>query len=127
MWAGAFRRQAERAPARLGPGARSARQGGLSHCTADRAREQTVRTPFSALSRFVRPAPVSRARKPRRLRLGVEYLERRDVPAALSVSDVTVREGPTATGIRDPAGAASVGINGVRNIAFDNGPNDSHY
>ena len=39
----------------------------------------------------------------------------------------TVREGPTSTGILDPAGAASVGINGTRGITFDNGPTDAHY
>jgi sugar lactone lactonase YvrE len=58
----------------------------------------------------------------RRPRLAVEALEARDVPSALSVSDVTVREGPTATGILDPSGAAAVGINGIREIAFDNAP-----
>jgi hypothetical protein len=56
----------------------------------------------------------------------VESLERCDVPSGLSVTDVTVREGPTATGVLDPSGAASVGINGIRGIAFDNGPNDAH-
>ena len=49
------------------------------------------------------------------------------MPSALSVADVTVREGPTSTGILDPAGAASVGINGIRDITFDNGPTDAHY
>jgi sugar lactone lactonase YvrE len=63
----------------------------------------------------------------RRRHLYVEALERRDVPSALSVSDITVREGPTATGILDPTGAASVGISGIRDIAFDNGPSDPHY
>jgi sugar lactone lactonase YvrE len=68
------------------------------------------------------------APKPRpRCRLAVELLERRDVPSALSVSDVTVREGPTATGILDPSGAGSVGVNGIREITFDNGPSDPHY
>jgi sugar lactone lactonase YvrE len=60
-------------------------------------------------------------------RLFLEVLERRDVPSTLSVADVTVREGPTATGILDPAGAASVGIDGIRGIAFDNGSADAHY
>jgi sugar lactone lactonase YvrE len=49
------------------------------------------------------------------------------VPSTLSVGDVTVREGPTSTGILDPAGAASVGINGIRGITFDSGPTDAHY
>jgi hypothetical protein len=62
-----------------------------------------------------------------RHRLTCEVLERRDVPSALSVGDVTVREGPTSTGILDPSGAASVGINGIRGITFDNGPNDPHF
>jgi glucose/arabinose dehydrogenase len=57
----------------------------------------------------------------------VEQLERRDVPSALSVADVIVREGPTATGILDPIGAASVGLNGIRGITFDTGPTDAHY
>jgi hypothetical protein len=43
------------------------------------------------------------------LRRRLEMLEDRTVPAALSVADVTVREGPTATGILDPAGPARVG------------------
>ena len=60
-------------------------------------------------------------------RLDVEALEDRMVPSALSVADVSVREGPTSTGILDPAGAASVGINGIAGIAFDNGPTDAHY
>jgi sugar lactone lactonase YvrE len=63
----------------------------------------------------------------RRPWLCLEVLERRDVPSALSVSDVTVREGPTSTGILDPSGATSVGINGIRSIAFDNGPSDPHF
>jgi Calx-beta domain len=63
----------------------------------------------------------------RRPRLTVETFEDRVVPSSLSVSDVTVREGATVTGILDPAGAASVGINGIKGIAFDNGPTDAHY
>jgi hypothetical protein len=59
--------------------------------------------------------------------LELEVLERRDTPSSLSVNDVSVREGPTSTGILDPAGAASVGINGIRGITFDNGPTDAHY
>jgi hypothetical protein len=55
----------------------------------------------------------------RRLLPGVERLERRDVPSALSVADVTVREGPTSTDILDPSGAARVGINGMRDMAFN--------
>jgi hypothetical protein len=59
--------------------------------------------------------------------LRFETLEARDVPSALSVFDVTVREGPTPTGVLDPAGAASVGLSGTRGITFDNGPTDAHY
>jgi hypothetical protein len=66
-------------------------------------------------------------RKARRSQLCLEALESRDVPSALSVADVTVREGPTSTGILDPTGAANVGISGIRNIAFDNRPSDPHY
>jgi hypothetical protein len=57
----------------------------------------------------------------------MEVLERRDTPSSLSVNDISVREGPTSTGILDPTGAASVGINGIREITFDNGPSDPHY
>jgi sugar lactone lactonase YvrE len=66
-------------------------------------------------------------RKARRPQLCLEALERRDVPSTLSVADVTVREGPTATGILDPAGGAAVGLNGPREITFDNGPADAHH
>lgn len=62
-----------------------------------------------------------------RTRLAVETLEGRDVPSALAVSDVTVREGPTSAGVLDPAGAASVGLNGIRGITFDTNPADAHY
>src|SRR5262249_7878846 len=92
---------------------------------------------LSALSGFIglsqgrrcrRSSARSSVRRTRpRTRLYVEALEDRMVPSALSVADVTVREGPTATGILDPAGAASVGINGIRGITFDNGPTDAHY
>jgi WD40 repeat protein len=46
-------------------------------------------------------------------------LERRDVPSALSVADVSVREGPTSVGVLDPSGATNLGINGMRDIAFN--------
>jgi sugar lactone lactonase YvrE len=59
--------------------------------------------------------------------LYLECLEDRIVPSSLSVADVTAREGPTSTGILDPSGAASVGINGIRDMTFDNGPTDAHY
>jgi hypothetical protein len=65
--------------------------------------------------------------KPRRQTLTVEVFEDRSVPSALSVADVTVREGPALTGILDPSGAAAVGINGIKDITFDNGPSDAHY
>jgi sugar lactone lactonase YvrE len=51
--------------------------------------------------------------------LSIEALEDRRVPSTLSVADVTVREGPTATGILDPGGAANVGISGMRDMAFN--------
>jgi sugar lactone lactonase YvrE len=57
-----------------------------------------------------------------RQRPRLEVLEDRTVPSALSVTDVTVREGPTATGILDPSGGAAVGLNGPREITFDNAP-----
>jgi sugar lactone lactonase YvrE len=49
------------------------------------------------------------------------------VPSAVSVADVTVREGPTATGILDPSGAASVGISGIRDIVRASTPGHPHY
>jgi sugar lactone lactonase YvrE len=67
---------------------------------------------------------VGRRHAPRRLSL--EALEDRTVPSALSVADVAVREGPASVGILDPSGTASVGINGIRGITFDNGPSDPH-
>ena len=62
-----------------------------------------------------------------RSRLTVEALEPRDVPSALSVSDVAVREGPTATGVLDPTGAAAIGLSQFRNLTFDTNPADVHY
>jgi sugar lactone lactonase YvrE len=55
-------------------------------------------------------------------RLHVEALEDRRVPSSLSVADASVREGPTSTGILDPSGGAAVGLNGPREITFDNAP-----
>src|SRR5262249_24482126 len=103
------------------------------HCIADQVKEQTMNPLLSAMNRYFRRSHrdgdrirMSR-RKERRARPCLEALESRDVPSALSVAHVTVREGPTSTGILDPVGAASVGINGIRGIAFDNGPTDPHY
>jgi hypothetical protein len=59
--------------------------------------------------------------------LEVELLERRDTPSSLSVSDVTVREGPTSTGVLDSAGAAAVGLSSPRGLTFDTNPADAHY
>jgi hypothetical protein len=76
------------------------------------------------------PRPRHRREARRRLAprgLDLEVLEDRMVPSTLSVADVTVREGPTSTGILDPSGAASVGISGTRGITFDRGPTDAHY
>ncbi len=88
--------------------------------------------PLSAMGRYVRGSQSSRRNhtnplKNRRPRLVLEVLEDRTVPSALSVADVTVREGPTSTGILDPAGAAAVGLNGTRGITFDTRPTDAHY
>jgi hypothetical protein len=69
----------------------------------------------------------ARHRRRSRTRLAFELLEARDVPSALSVADVTVREGPTATGVLDPAGAAALGLSHVRDITFDNIPGTPHY
>ncbi len=55
----------------------------------------------------------------RRQPLCLEVLEDRTVPTAISVADVTVREGPTATGILDPSGATAIGISGLRDMAFN--------
>jgi sugar lactone lactonase YvrE len=63
----------------------------------------------------------------RRPRLTIETLDDRVVPSSLAVSDVTVREGPSPTGILDPVGAAAVGLNGVRGMTFDTRPSDAHY
>lgn len=63
----------------------------------------------------------------RRHRPSLEQLEDRTVPSTLSVSDVTVREGPTAMGILDPSGAASVGISGIRRIVRASTPGHPHY
>jgi len=58
-------------------------------------------------------------RNARRSRLCLEVLESRDVPSALSVADITVREGPTSLGVLDPSGAANLGISGLRDMAFN--------
>jgi hypothetical protein len=58
------------------------------------------------------------SKRTRRCPLAVERLEDRTVPSTLSISDVTVREGPTSLGILDPSGAANVGLSGTRGIAF---------
>src|SRR5579871_2547787 len=60
-------------------------------------------------------------------RLHMEALEDRTVPSALSITDVTVREGPASLGAIDPAGAATLGLADPRNIVFDNIPGSAHY
>jgi sugar lactone lactonase YvrE len=45
-------------------------------------------------------------------------LEDRCVPSTLSVSDVSVREGPTSLGVLDPGGPSRIGANGMRDMAF---------
>src|SRR5262245_55869255 len=102
-----------------------------AHCTADRVKEQTMNPLLSAMNRYFRWSHrdgdrMSR-RKTRRARPCVEALESRDVPSALSVADVTVREGPASLGAIDPAGAAALKLDHPRNIVFDNIPGSAHY
>src|SRR5262249_29992234 len=86
-------------------------------------KEQTLNPFMSALFRYIGLPKRNRSRKSsQRSRLNLDSLEDRTVPSALAVADVTVREGPTATGILDPAGGAAAGLNGPREIAFDNAP-----
>jgi sugar lactone lactonase YvrE len=59
--------------------------------------------------------------------LQVEVLEQRDVPSALSVADLSVREGTASLGAIDPAGAAALNLDHPRNIVFDNIPGSAHY
>ena len=80
-------------------------------------------SPRSWLPSWLSNRPVTTART----RLAVESLESRDVPSALAVSDVTVREGPTNTGVLDPAGAAALNLTGARDCKFDNVPGSPHY
>jgi hypothetical protein len=86
---------------------------------------------LSAMARYCHPSSRVSSRpahrRTRRTRLFLEALEDRMVPSSLSVADVTVREGPTSTGILDPAGAAALGLSGVRAITFDNMPGTPHY
>jgi sugar lactone lactonase YvrE len=49
------------------------------------------------------------------------------VPTAISVADVSLREGPTNLGAIDPAGASALGLAHPRNIVFDNMPGTAHY
>jgi streptogramin lyase len=53
-------------------------------------------------------------------------LERRDVPSVVSVTDVTVREGPASLGPLS-AGAAGLVPNGPRDIVFNNIPGHQNY
>jgi hypothetical protein len=52
-----------------------------------------------------------------RARPVLHILEDRVVPPAFPVADVTVRGGPTSTGILDPSGAGAVGINRMRDTS----------
>ncbi len=93
-------RQASPSPASTGPGARSARRLCLPHCTADRAREQTMNRLISTLSRYSRvvqrvlrqsAARASAGYTRRRPRLNLESLEERTVPSAtLSVANASI-------------------------------------
>jgi hypothetical protein len=80
---------------------------------------------LSAMTRYFRRSHRDRGRirmsrrKARRARPCLEALESRDVPSALSVADVTVREGPTSLGVLDPNGASNLGISGMRDMAFN--------
>jgi hypothetical protein len=85
-----------------------------------------------ALCDSPKSSPRSRHRREARRRLTpgclhLEALEDRTVPSALSVADVSVREGPALLGALDPAGATALGLAGPRMIAFDNIPGSSHY
>src|SRR5262249_46067743 len=98
------------------------------HCIADQVKEQTMNPLRSAMNRYFRRSHrdgdrirMSR-RKARRARPCLEALESRDVPSALSVADVTVREGPASLAAIDPAGAAALKLDHPRNIVFDNIP-----
>ena len=62
-----------------------------------------------------------------RCHLAVEVLEDRTVPSALSVADVTAREGPASLGAIDPAGSVALGLSHPRNIVFDDMPGSAHY
>ena len=57
-------------------------------------------SPRSWLRSWLPAQPCTPARRPR-TRLAAEPLEQRDVPSAISVSDVTAREGPAALGVLD--------------------------
>src|SRR5262249_45822111 len=95
----------------------------------DQVKEQTMNSLYSLLSWYTKRRPrrnqTQRNRPGRRLML--EPLERRDVPSAISVADVTVREGPAALGALDPAGAVALGLDHPRQIAFNNLPGHAHY
>jgi sugar lactone lactonase YvrE len=80
----------------------------------------------SVLSNFPKSSALCRHRRDSR-RLHLEALEERTVPTALSVADVSVREGPASLGAIDPAGAAALSLAHPRNIAFDNIPGSAHY
>lgn len=82
-------------------------------------------SPHARLRSWLRPHTRTPDRRSR-ARLGLESLEQREVPAALAVADVTVREGAAALGALDPAGAAAVGLDGPRDIAFNNLPGHVH-
>src|SRR5262245_57566099 len=103
------------------------------HCTADQVKEQTMNPLLSGMSRYFRRSHRDRGRirmsrrTARQSRLCLEALESRDVPSALSVADVTVREGPANLGTLDPAGGAALGIATTRIIAFDNSSGSPHY
>src|SRR5262245_53158981 len=103
------------------------------HSIADQVKEQTVNPLLSAMTRYFRGSHrdlgrirTSR-RKARRSRLCLEALESRDMPSALSVADVSVREGPANLGAIDLAGAAALNLAHPRNIVFDNIVGSAHY
>jgi sugar lactone lactonase YvrE len=100
---------------------------------ADQGLEQAMNSLLIAITTYFRRSHRGARRirtvrpKAKQAMLCLESLDYRIVPSALSVADVSVREGPTSTGILDPSGAASVGLNGTRGLVFDNGPTDAHY
>ena len=92
---------------------------------------------LASLSRYIRLPEAKRYRKssrrpspgrrPRSVSPCLEQLERRDVPTALSIANVSVREGVASLGAIDPAGASALSLSHPRNIVIDNIPGSAHF